>query len=280
VIAFRELVPNGQDFSLWYRSVEIGISSMTSKQKLVRARELYDNYNFGRFSYSDERHKFNPLLIEFLQSMDKGKTLYDIGCGAGYWFDIYQQFGISKDNIHGLDLAESNVRTLQSAGYDVVCGDATNIQLSDEVSDYTVSSGVIHHTPDTLAAFSEIVRITKPGGFIFINVYNLWHPYYWIVHKLTFPLRFIYWNVTKDIEKLIFPLAYILLYGVSSLIFRRPVDRRTAKILFMDQVMTPRAELFTKRKLSRFANQTGVKAVQFRYNKGYLMLSAIFHRPA
>ncbi len=66
---------------------------------------------------------------------------------------------------------------------------------------------------------------------------------------------------------------------LSILILRSCLDWKSAKTLFMDQVMTPHAELFTKGKLRRYGEAAGVKAGEFRHNKAALMLSVIFEKP-
>jgi SAM-dependent methyltransferase len=243
-----------------------------------QARSMYNDHNFGRFSYSSKRHTYNPLLLEFLEQADKQRNVYDIGCGAGFWLDIYQQYGFPKTCIHGLDLAPTNAENLTTKGYDVQAGNAMEMEFDDSVADYTVSSGVIHHTPDSLKAFREIVRITKPGGKIFINVYNFYNPYFWVVHKMTWPLRLFYWHVSEKIVDVIFPPIFLIMAILSRLVLKSPLDRKSAMTLFMDQVMTPRAELFTKRKLTRYGKAAGVTVMKFRYNKAFLMLSVIFEK--
>jgi SAM-dependent methyltransferase len=251
----------------------------TKASAVDQARSMYNDHNFGRFSYGSKRHTYNPLLLEFLEQANTDRDIFDIGCGAGFWLEIYKKYGFPKTRIHGLDLAPANAKNLSEQGYDVRAGNAMEMEFEDSIADYTVSSGVIHHTPDSLKAFKEIVRITKPGGRIFINVYNFYNPYFWIVHKMTYPLRLFYWHVSEKIVDVIFPPVYLVMAMLSRLILRAPLDRKSAMTLFMDQVMTPRAELFTKRKLTRYGNAAGVSAKKFRHNKAFLMLSAIFEKP-
>jgi SAM-dependent methyltransferase len=243
------------------------------------ARSMYNDHNFGRFSYGSKRHTYNPLLLDFLDQAKAQGDIYDIGCGAGFWLDIYQQYGFPKSRIHGLDLAPANAENLSAQGYDVRAGNAMDMKFENNVADYTVSSGVIHHTPDSLKAFREIVRITKPGGKIFINVYNIYNPYFWVVHKMTRPLRLCYWHISEKIVDVIFPPIYLVMAMLSRLILKSPLDRKSAMTLFMDQVMTPRAELFSKGKLSRYGKSAGVVAKMFRYNKAFLMISVVFEKP-
>ena len=50
--------------------------------------------------------------------------------------------------------------------------DAESLPFPVDVFDFVYSWGVIHHTPDTEQAASEIMRVCKPGGHIFVMVYH------------------------------------------------------------------------------------------------------------
>ena len=70
-----------------------------------RALEMYDQYRVGHYSYHDKREKYDPMLMDFLHSISKDKTIYDIGCGSGFWMETYHRLGFKKDNIYGVDLS-------------------------------------------------------------------------------------------------------------------------------------------------------------------------------
>ena len=50
-------------------------------------------------------------------------------------------------------------------------------RIKDNAFDLVYSWGVIHHTPNTEKAYSELVRVAKPGGHIKMMVYNRKSPY-------------------------------------------------------------------------------------------------------
>ena len=142
--------------------------------------------------------------------------------------------------------APANIEELARRGFAAVCTNALSLDLKDNVSDFTFSQGVIHHTDNPFQAFRELVRITKPGGHIYLNLYNQWNPYFYLVHRATFPIRFIYWNVTTKIASLVYPIAWALFQPVSLLVMGELLGRETARTFFMDQVITPRAYLFSR----------------------------------
>jgi SAM-dependent methyltransferase len=256
---------------------------MNNKQEdivTVRARQMYNTYRFGIFNYGDKRIGTEPLLLEFLKSAQLSKgALFDIGCGRGFWTKVYQDLGIQRSKISLLDLSEDNIKELKSRGFENArCGSVLQLPFADEVSDFTVCNGVIHHTADSLKAFSELVRITKRGGSIYLNVYSAWTPYFYIVHKATYPLRYWYWNVDKRIFEIAYRISKIFFQPVSFILFGRFLDDESGRTLFMDQVMTPRAELFWKKKIINYAKKFNCQVEKFDYNKWHVMLAAVIKR--
>ena len=234
---------------------------------------LYGRYPFGDFEY--DRSKYNPLLKDFLKLRKKGNILYDIGCGNGYWFRIYSLYGFTKNKIRGVDLSRKSVEHLNRLGYRVIEGNVLGLNLTHNVSDMTVCDGVIHHTADPSKSFRELVRITKPNGHIYINVYNKFHPYHYIVYWAAWPLRYAYWNINKKAVVPFQDMAVPILKFVLFLLTRKVVTSKTARTIFMDQVITPYAHLFTKNELINLAKRNGCKVMSLKYNKYYSMISAI-----
>jgi ubiquinone/menaquinone biosynthesis C-methylase UbiE len=69
-----------------------------------------------------------------------------------------------------------------------VHGDALNLPFPNDTFDHAVSIGVLHHTPNCRHGFSEIARVTAPGGLIIIFLYNYWSIYNFIYHVFK-PIR-------------------------------------------------------------------------------------------
>ncbi|HET7698820.1 MAG TPA: class I SAM-dependent methyltransferase [Vicinamibacterales bacterium] len=245
------------------------------KDSVAQSRELYDRYRFGTFGYGRRRDAYEPLLFEALGRATPETVLYDIGCGTGYWIDAYLQAGVRKERIRCVDLAPANIADLQARGLDASVGDVLDLDVPDRSSDLTVSLGVIHHTDDPFRAFTELVRITRPGGLIYLNVYNRFHPYYYLVHRATFPLRYAYWHWSPRVADAAYWAARFFFQPLAYVTMGRFLDDQTGRTMFMDQVMTPRAHLFTRRRLSRYARACGCTVQAYRYNRYGLMLSAL-----
>lgn len=241
----------------------------------IRNQHMYNKYRFGNFSYNNSRLNFNPLFIKFIKHIPKEAVVTDIGSGKGFWIKILVNSGHKLKKIVAVDISPRNVSELKKQGFKAFCQDASSLKLKTNSTDFTISEGVIHHTSDPFVSFSELVRITKPNGLIYLNVYNALNPYFFFVHTLTFPFRFIYWNITKKIVFPVYLLSQVLVQPLSLIVFKKFLDRKTHLTLLMDQVFTPTAKLFTKGKVLDFAKRTNCQVKIFQYNRFYLMLSAI-----
>jgi SAM-dependent methyltransferase len=116
-----------------------------------------------------------------------GKTLLDIGCGPG-WLTVQYARGGAK--VTAIDLTSKAVELTRAhllhygLGATVEQANAEQLPFQDDAFDVVVSSGVLHHTPDTQRAFREAYRVLKPGGIAKITLYRLG-----ILHSpLVFPI--------------------------------------------------------------------------------------------
>ncbi|MBU0763124.1 MAG: class I SAM-dependent methyltransferase, partial [Candidatus Altiarchaeota archaeon] len=195
-----------------------------------------------------------------------------------YWLHVFEKYGIAKDRLLGVDISPSNVSKLSAEGFGVVCANVLTLPLHTAAFKFTLSIGVIHHTPEPFRAFQELVRITKPGGLIYLSVYNKWNPYYYIVHKAAFPIRFLYWNWSKKTASIVYPLSKILYQPLALLLLGKFLDDKSGRALFMDQVMTPRAFLFSKKDIRSYAAQCNCSVEEIRYTNHFFMLTSIIRK--
>jgi SAM-dependent methyltransferase len=243
-------------------------------------RKHYDGLSFGEFSYGDRRAGFYPLIDEFLATIKPDSTVVDVGCGAGFWLDEFVRRGVAEHQLLGLDLAPANVQRARERGHRAEVGNVLDVALADACCDATFCAGVIHHTPDPRRALRELIRITKPGGHIYLAVYNRWHPYFWLVHKATAPLRWLHWRGWSRVSRMAYAMWRVAVQPASYLAFRRPLDERTCYALWMDQVLTPYAHLYTRHGLKREADAAGLELLDARYALRSLMIVALFRKRA
>lgn len=238
-----------------------------------KAKTMYDEYTFGDFCYN--RDGFNAPLINSLAKLDKKHIVFDVGCGTGYWLEKLLSFGVPIHNLTGIDLSPKNVENLTIRGFNAICGDVLNLPVENNISDFTICNGVIHHTSDPLKAFTELVRITKSGGHIYLMVYNKFNPYFYLVHRLTYPIRYLYWHSNKNIADYIFKISKPALQLIAYFVTGQFLNDKTAKTLFMDQIISPQAYLLSKSMLRSFARRCNCQIQLLKYIKCYLEIAAI-----
>jgi len=104
------------------------------------------------------------------------KNIIDAGCGTGQ-FTCF--LAIKGRKVLGVDFSEKSLKKadflkdkLDIPAVRFLKKDLLDSDLHKESFDYTFCCGVLHHTPDPYLGFKNLVKITKPGGFIIIGLYN------------------------------------------------------------------------------------------------------------
>ncbi|WP_455208490.1 methyltransferase domain-containing protein [Kaarinaea lacus] len=109
-----------------------------------------------------------PFAVDAIQ---QGDVVLDIGSGSGTDVFIASQLAGTRGKIYALDMTEAmrnklerNAKVQGVTNIDIVAGDAERIPLPDASVDVVTSNGVLNLVPDKATAFSEILRVLKPGG--------------------------------------------------------------------------------------------------------------------
>jgi SAM-dependent methyltransferase len=129
---------------------------------------------------SSERYRLEPYIFDFADfAAAAGKRVLEIGVGAGADFENWCRHA---DFVQGVDLTDAAIglafERMSLAGipdvrYGLQVGDAEALPFPDREFDLVYSWGVLHHTPDTEAAFRETFRVLKPGGQLKAMIYHV-----------------------------------------------------------------------------------------------------------
>lgn len=132
----------------------------------------------GYRAQSQERYQLEPFIPWFAKFNEaRGRRVLEIGVGLGA---DHQRFAESGAVLSGIDLTERAVahtkRRLELFGLssELKVGDAENLSFTDSTFDIVYSWGVLHHSPNTPGAVSEVYRVLKPGGEALIMIYHKW----------------------------------------------------------------------------------------------------------
>ncbi len=131
--------------------------------------ELYDQLSV------DDVFSFYPAAAD-LEKIDgshlAGKTVLDVGCGMGKYLDVVSDYA---GTVIGLDLSGALVRARavlkDRRNVHLVQGNILAPPLKPAFADFAYSLGVLHHTPDTHAAFLSSASLVKPGGQLSVWLY-------------------------------------------------------------------------------------------------------------
>lgn len=94
-------------------------------------------------------------------------TILDVGCGAGGMLEPLARYG----DVTGVDMQQELVDFCHERGFpNVVLGDAYDLPAADGTVDLLTLFDTIEHVPDDARVLTEVHRVLKPGGIVFISV--------------------------------------------------------------------------------------------------------------
>ena len=125
---------------------------------------------------ADERYRLEPYIIPFADFANTNElNVLEVGLGPGA---DHERFAKAGATLYGIDITPRAVSIakqrleMQRLVSDVRVGDAEALPYANGTFDLVYSLGVIHHSPDTLKAAQEILRVLKPGGRFRVMVYH------------------------------------------------------------------------------------------------------------
>lgn len=210
-----------------------------------------------------------------------GPRVVDVGCSTSYLGEVLRESYPAFEYL-GVDQQPEAVARARAKGLEVVEGDNLALDLPDGCADLTVSEGVIHHTPDPLRCFRELVRITRPGGMISLYVYDRGHLYFYL-YRATAPVRLLARSRAgrRVVRAAIFPVFDLCYVRPGSRIYfpgRGPVPRDVAWNIFSDQILTPVVHFFTRQRITDFAVSCGLEPVRFKHSINRQGLMFLFRK--
>jgi SAM-dependent methyltransferase len=97
-------------------------------------------------------------------------VLLDVGGGPGYFRDAFRKAGATY---WALDSDVGELAGAGEIGEGTVIGSGLDLPFRDGAVDVCYSSNVLEHVPDPWRMAAEMVRVTKPGGLVFLS-YTTW----------------------------------------------------------------------------------------------------------
>jgi SAM-dependent methyltransferase len=97
----------------------------------------------------------------------QSRKILDVGCGTGTMLTHLAAFGKAE----GVDVDEEAIAFCRERGLeDIRLGEATDLPFGDAAFDLVTALDVVEHLDDDVAAFREMNRVLRPGGYILVTV--------------------------------------------------------------------------------------------------------------
>lgn len=180
--------------------------------------------------------RFRAELGELAERWQKGRLL-NIGCAHGPDFLPFK----NNFELWGLDssprMISMAVRYADKFKYDanLLVADAVNLPYEDRSFDFAIAVAAYHHIRGEKYrenAFRELRRVLRPGGEVFITVWNRWQPGFWFKGKeVIVPwktkngelMRYHYLFTYREIEDLVRGIGFTIIRTYPEAAYRMPI---------------------------------------------------------
>jgi ubiquinone/menaquinone biosynthesis C-methylase UbiE len=153
-------------------SLSINLKRIPNNMNVFTKPEIADNYD-AYYQTKDGRqvNKIEEELIAAaLQKVPAGKML-ELGCGTGHWtkFFIENGFKLTATDISDAMLKYARQKKLQAQ---ILKADSEKLPFNDESFDVVSSITMMEFVMDKDKVLSEIYRVLKPNGYVFLGALN------------------------------------------------------------------------------------------------------------
>ncbi len=211
-------------------------------------KKIYESFPFPSGGTPHLVESWTEIIrkyFTFKKEKLNGKLFLDAGCGTG---DNALSFAKTFPNLsfQGIDLSN---RSIQSATEKLKRSGLTNLSFqsadltsfkSNILFDYISCLGVLHHTASPSVCLKNLLKVLKPGGFIFIDLYGYYG--YFTAERLRSLINMVEPNLNK-IEQRLEMMSWVV---ESLLRIRLPSQREhPGYISFVDGYLSPFARSYT-----------------------------------
>lgn len=229
--------------------------------------------HYDRYPYDFETSLHLPmqlegtLLGEVVGSIGPEEIVVDAGCGTGL---VLRMASTRSRRTLGVDLSLGSLRraAASSPGVALVQGDLLSLPLRANGADVVISRGVIMTTGDPERAFSELARATRPGGRLYVRVYNRRHPYAWIYRLFGPPCRRLARRVAGRVllAAMVLPPFFLALQLAFLALKGRPtwIPARVLWNFFADQLLVPHNSFHTIDEVREWGTAAGCRCLGSR----------------
>jgi ubiquinone/menaquinone biosynthesis C-methylase UbiE len=140
------------------------------------AKKTREDYNLIADDFSRTRWNIWSEFNIFRESIKEGDKVLDVGCGNGRLLEILKDKNV---RYAGVDISERLIEIAQERypQYNFLVADNLNLPFLDNNFDKVFSVATLHTIPSEdlrRKAVSELKRVLRPGGLLFVTVWDMW----------------------------------------------------------------------------------------------------------
>jgi SAM-dependent methyltransferase len=238
---------------------------MSDIQTAVRA-------HYDRYSYDFETSLHAPMQLAgsllglALDGVQASDLIVDAGCGTGLVCRLARERTPARGVI-GIDLSLESLRrnAARSRGVSLAQGDILRLPLRTGAVDLVISRGVIMTTGAPERAFSELARVTRPGGHLFVRVYNRHHAYRWI-YEIFSPICRALASLPggKTLLGILVVPLFLLVTELGFLVLTRRFTRISPRVgwnFFADQLLVPHNSFHVPEEVREWGRRAGCRCL-------------------
>ena len=149
----------------------------------LKVKQFYEKYPFPNYKIDDNKHTIlekgnkNSFLVELKNFIGFNKSILEVGSGTSQ-LSNYLAIGTNNQiyafdsSIKSLEIGNNFAKKNNIRNINFVRGDIFDEIFENEIFDFILCNGVLHHTKNPSKAFSNIVSCLKKSGYILVGLYN------------------------------------------------------------------------------------------------------------
>ena len=130
------------------------------------------------------------VLAAIGDRLGRDAEILDMGCGSGWWLQLFRRRGVDPARLHGVDAIEERIALGrdQLPGSDLQVGDVRRVPYPDDQFTVVLIVSVLsdlQSEDDVEMALGEAVRVLAPGGALLCYEPRLPNPFNKDVHRIS-----------------------------------------------------------------------------------------------